>query len=307
MMTPLKPFVSVCVCTYKRPGLLARLLESLAEQSYGQANFEIVIADNDATASAQQVVEDFAQQHPKLPIRYEVEAQQGISFARNCTVNMARGEWLALIDDDEFAVPQWLSALVSTQQKYGADAVMGPVLPIYPKQTARWVIQSRFFERPHFKTGTSLPWRETRAGNALVKANWAKQRKPIAFDISLAKSGGEDTDFFRWIEERGARFVWCDTAAVSEEVPLHRQTLRFMLERSFRSSVTYWRTLYPQHSCAWRYREAAWGACGGVGMVILGVLKLPLGLGHAAPIWSKGMKAFGRVAALSRVQLVGYK
>lgn len=305
-LTP-TPLVSVCVCTYKRPHLLAKLLESLLAQTLAHAEFEVVIADNDSAASAQAVVEQFTAAHPALSIRYEIEPQQGISFARNRTVAMARGEWLAFIDDDEHAVPQWLTELLTCQREYQADAVMGPVLPIYPVGSARWVVQSGFFERTRFETGTRLPWRETRAGNALVHSKWAKQRQPHAFDERLAWMGGEDTDFFKWVEDAGGQFVWCDSAPVAEEVPLQRQTLGFMLERSFRSSVTYWRALYPQHSLVWRYREAAWGLVGGLGMFILGTLNLLRGRGYAAPVWSKGMKAFGRVAALSRVKLVGYK
>lgn len=305
-LTP-TPLVSVCVCTYKRPHLLAKLLESLLAQTLAHAEFEVVIADNDSAASAQAVVDQFTTAHPALRIRYEIEPQQGISFARNRTVAMARGAWLAFIDDDEHAVPQWLTELLACQREYQADAVMGPVLPIFPTGSAHWAVQSGFFERPRFESGTRLPWRETRTSNALVGAHWASQRQPYSFSPELAWSGGEDTDFFKWMDAAGGRFVWCDTAPVAEEVPLQRQTLGFILERSFRSSVTYWRALYPQHSLLWRYREAAWGLVGGVGMLVLGLLHLLRGRGYAVPVWSKSMKAFGRIAALSRVKLVGYK
>lgn len=307
MTTPTPPFVSICACTYKRSDLLLKLLTSLAQQNYPRSQFEILIADNDAAGSAQHVVGQFMTQYEDLRVRYEIEPEQGISFARNRTVRMAQGELLAFIDDDEHAVPHWLSDLVACQQQYNADAVMGPVLPIYPAATARWVVQSRFFERPRFETGTPLAWNETRAGNALVKASWAKQRSPHAFDPRLARIGGEDTDFFKWIERCGGKFFWCNSATVAEEVPLSRQSVGFILERSFRSSVTYWRAIYPQHSFAMRYREAGWGAVGGVSMLLLGLIRLPLGLGHATPVWAKAMKAFGRVAALSKIELVGYK
>ena len=46
--------ISVCVCTYKRPEYLKRLLMSLTEQVIADDFlFEVVVVDNDLQASAQ--------------------------------------------------------------------------------------------------------------------------------------------------------------------------------------------------------------------------------------------------------------
>nr|WP_315473677.1 glycosyltransferase family 2 protein [uncultured Rhodoferax sp.] len=301
------PYISVCICTYMRQELLNTLLESLVKQTIPLSDYEILIADNDAAGSASQVVQQFSIQHPSLQIRYEIEPNQGISFARNRTVRMARGKLLAFIDDDELACPTWLADLETQLQLSSADAVFGPVTPIYPQGTSHWLIQSRFFERPRFSTGIQIPWNETRTSNALVQAAWAKQREPDAFDTQLAYSGGEDTDFFRWIESRGGRFFWCDSAYVSEVVPASRQTLSFILERSFRHSVTYWRKANSQRKIFWKYLEATKGLFGGMLFMLFGFATLPFGLGRAARLWATSSKAFGRVAALSDIELVGYK
>ncbi|MBW1671865.1 MAG: glycosyltransferase family 2 protein, partial [Deltaproteobacteria bacterium] len=106
------PLVSVCIITYNRPEQLQILLESLAEQTmHKQHMVEIIVVDNDANRTAQFVVNDFIARYPHLAVIYEIESMQGIPLARNHSVRLARGQFVAFIDDDEKAEPLWLEAL----------------------------------------------------------------------------------------------------------------------------------------------------------------------------------------------------
>ena len=301
------PEVSVCVCTYKRPELLLQLLESLARQTFPLASFEVIVVDNDKSASASQAIMQTAQRYPALAVRYEIEPTQGIAYARNKTVALAAGRLLAFIDDDEWAVSHWLSDLVESMAKLEVDAVLGPVIPQYPARTPGWVIRSRFFERPRFATGTFIGSETCRTGNALVKASWVKSRQPLPFDERLAQSGGEDSDLFKWLEEQGGKFIWCDTAVVHEEVPLTRQTLSFMLKRGLRVSTTYWQNVNRSRSKTRAVAEAVLGAGIGIGFAVLGLCIFPAGLHRTVRSWVISAKGFGRVIALADTQLVGYR
>lgn len=301
------PKVSVCICTYKRPALLLHLLESLAKQTFPLARFEVIVVDNDKSASARQAIMEIAQRYPALAVRYEIEPTQGIAYARNKTVALAAGELLAFIDDDEWAVCHWLSDLVECMTKLEVDAVLGPVIPQYPAGTRSWVVKSRFFERPRFATGTFIESDTCRTGNALVKERWVKSRQPAPFDERLAQSGGEDHDFFKWFEGQGGKFIWCDTAEVSEEVPLVRQTLGYMLERGLRVSTTYWQNINQNRSKPRAFAEAILGVGIGIGFAVLGLCFLPAGFHRTARSWVISAKGFGRVTALAETKLVGYR
>ena len=75
--------ISVCLCTYRRPRLLQRLLEELGSQdTNGLFMYSIVVADNDHLQSAKAVVCDFAA-GSGIPITYCVEPRQNIALARN--------------------------------------------------------------------------------------------------------------------------------------------------------------------------------------------------------------------------------
>ncbi len=146
------PRVSVCVCTYKRPRLLALLLDSLAGQSF-PGPFQVIVVDNDAAGSAAQTVEATKECHPKLNIRYAIESQKGISFARNTAASLSAGDFLAWIDDDETAAKDWLMSLWMARSKSDTDGVFGPVIPVFAKNSPSWTGRSGMFDRLRHPTG----------------------------------------------------------------------------------------------------------------------------------------------------------
>src|SRR2546426_506134 len=106
--------ISVCICTYKRPQLLKRLLEELAKQDpAGKFTYSIMVADNDHTQSAKPLVSEFAAISP-VPIKYCVEPEQNIARVRNKAIAGADGDFIAFIDDDEFPTRGWLHSLFET-------------------------------------------------------------------------------------------------------------------------------------------------------------------------------------------------
>lgn len=306
MTTRNSPHVSVCVCTYQRPKLLVELLDSLASQTFPLDKFEVIVVDNDESASAKYVIDEAMGRYPALRILYDIEPIQGISYARNRTVKMASGELLAFIDDDEVASENWLLALIQTLDSCHADVVLGPVIPVYPDETRGWVKESHFFERHRYKTGVRIGSDVGGAGNLLIKTAILKFRYPRPFSEALARSGGEDHELMKWLEGQGAKFIWCDEAEAHEVVPFSRQTLAYVLERSFRSSVTYWRYEYRNRLGLGVLIESVKGLIGGIGFLFIGCFMLPFGLGKTVRMWNKGLNGFGRVAALTDIPLVGY-
>lgn len=305
-MVELENFISICVCTYKRPQLLSELLESIAIQKTGNFRFEVIIVDNDKTGSANAVVQSFIKNRPEVKIRYEIEPSQGISFARNKTVSIASGGLLAFIDDDEVASPTWLFDLMECMEATQADAVFGPVLPVFPENSKKWVIDSGLFDRPRYNDKSIIFYGDARTGNALIRSEWCKKRSPACFDPELAFSGGEDNDFFKWVGLSGGRFFWADKATVAEIVPLERQCLSFVLERRFRSAVTYWRSANLHRPLIFVLSNALVGLSLGLFLLVLGVLVIPFGFSLTARFLAKATNLLGRLGAVANIKHVGY-
>jgi len=209
--------------------LIQRLLKELAAQNtLGLFTFSVVVADNDQQRSAEAVVTEFAAAS-KVSVKYCVEPRQSIALARNKAVENATGDFVAFIDDDEFPAADWLLSLFKTCQEYKVDGVLGPVRRHFDERPPSWIEKSRFYERPEYKTGFVLTWRQGRSGNLFVN----REMFPVgtqAFDPQFRT--GEDQDFLRRMMDSGRVFVWCNEAVVYEVVPPVRWKRTFLLKRA---------------------------------------------------------------------------
>src|SRR5271157_640873 len=224
-MSEQKKNISVCICTYKRPRCLKRLLDELRYQDTGGCfTYSIMVVDNDYLRSAERVVLDFAAASP-IHIKYCREPQQNIALARNKAIENADGEFIAFIDDDEFPTKGWLLTLFNALKEYDVDGVLGPVKPHFDHEPPRWVAEGKFYDRPSYSTGFVIDWRKGRTGNVLLRKG-ILVLGPQLFRPEFRT--GEDQDFFRRLIEKGHVFIWCNEAVVYEVVPPTRWDRTFM-------------------------------------------------------------------------------
>ena len=230
--------ICVCICTYKRPQMLASLLRSLPRLLTGNCiRLSVVVADNDHEESAKPTVSAF-QSSSDVPVTYIVEPVRNIALARNKAVANADGDFLAFIDDDEVPGDEWLIRLYDTLIACRADGVLGPVVPRFESPPPRWVTRGRLFERRAFPTGTGLAApRDMRTGNVLLSASLFRGRAQ-PFDPYFGLTGGEDTDFFARALRDGRVFVWCNEAPVFETVPPSRTKRAYLLKRALLRGAT---------------------------------------------------------------------
>ena len=221
--------VSVCICTYKRPVLLKRLLEELGGQERSERfTFSVVVVDNDRSESARRVVEDFTNAWP-IQVAYCVEPRQNIALARNKAVENATGDFVAFIDDDEFPIKRWLLTLFEACLQYNVDGVLGPVMPHFDQKPPQWVVKGKFYERQTYPTGFVIDWRKGRTGNVLLRKHIF-----VGFDQPFRPEfrNGEDQEFFHRVIDKGYVFIWCNEALAYEVVPPIRWKRTFMLRRA---------------------------------------------------------------------------
>jgi succinoglycan biosynthesis protein ExoM len=241
--------VAVCVCTFKRPELLKRLLEELRSQkTEGLFDYSIVVADNDSGESAKKTVMDFAADS-KIPTTYCLEPTPNIALARNKVLSQASGDYLAFIDDDEFPGDDWLLTMLKTCKAYNVAGVLGPVKPHFDVQPPKWLTKAGFYDRAAHETGFVLGWQEARTGNVLIKRQIIDGVQPV-FNADFGM-GGEDQDFFRRMMEKGNVFIWCNEAPAYETVPPHRWKIGFLIKRALLRGKTTFR--HPKN----RFRNMA--------------------------------------------------
>ena len=121
--------VSVLICTYNRARLLEQTLAALsAAASPPDCEVDVVVIDNNSTDETRSVIARAAQ-HSRWPIRSALERSQGKSFALNRGLTLARGDVLALTDDDVLPADDWLVRMVDRFRTPDIVFVFGKVLP----------------------------------------------------------------------------------------------------------------------------------------------------------------------------------
>jgi GT2 family glycosyltransferase len=85
---------------------------------------ELICVDNNSTDDTRRVVETLARGSP-VPLRYLFEARQGSSNARNTGFRHARGEIIAVTDDDCMVGQTWLSDLWNEFQQRPSLGLLG--------------------------------------------------------------------------------------------------------------------------------------------------------------------------------------
>jgi len=226
----MKDHISICICTYHRDQMLERLLRKLAlQETQGLFDFSVVVVDNDASGPARKTVIRLKDEL-NLNITYGIEPVQTISAARNHTLRLAKGNYIGIIDDDEFPPSHWLITMYRAIKTFDVDGALGPVRPFFEKEPPSWLIKSQFCERPVHRTGTLLTWDDTRTGNVLLKRNVFDEHQ-LCFDLKY-KTSGSDKEFFREAMQLGYRFVAVEEAPVYEIVPPERQTKSYYLRRA---------------------------------------------------------------------------
>jgi glycosyltransferase involved in cell wall biosynthesis len=209
--------------------LLKRLLNELSRQeTEGLFTFSVVVADNDEAESAKPAIEEF-RVTSLLPLQYYVEPRRGINQARNTTIAHAEGDYLAIIDDDEFPATNWLLLLFKACEKYNVDGVLGPVKRHFDEEPPVWLKRSRIYERTVNSTGMRVDWQESRTGNVLLRRDVTQgEEAPFCEDLV---SGG-DTEFFKRKIAEGKFFIWCAEAEVFEVVPPARWKRTYLTRKA---------------------------------------------------------------------------
>ncbi|MBI1344185.1 MAG: glycosyltransferase [Terrimonas sp.] len=126
--------ISVVICTYNRSAYIEDALESLTSQTLARDQYEILIIDNMSTDATAGICQSFIDRHPGFDIRYYLEPNRGLSYARNRGISESTSPIICYMDDDAEAVPHYLSSLVEFFSAHPeAVGAGGRVVPKYPR------------------------------------------------------------------------------------------------------------------------------------------------------------------------------
>jgi glycosyltransferase involved in cell wall biosynthesis len=123
---------SIVIPLYNKAPYISGTLDSVLAQSF--SDFEVIVVDDGSTDGGAELVGFIADPRVRL-VR---QANAGVSAARNHGIALARGEWVAFLDADDWHHPAYLATLLWAQARCPeADTVATDYLPV-PDTLAMW-------------------------------------------------------------------------------------------------------------------------------------------------------------------------
>lgn len=233
-----KSLLSIVISTYNRAHMLDQALKSLAEQT-AQGQFEIVVVDNNSTDETAVVVQKWIDNSCMRLVRV-LEPKQGLSYARNCGIAHAHGEFIAFIDDDVRVTPQWVESVIEILLRMpDIDCLTGPVDPLWESGVAPdWLNNEllcsigvgNYGDNPKILKGKEYP----------IGANMIFRRSTFSrigqFDPRLGRIGinllsCEEVEFIDRLRRKGGKIFYHPAVRVKHFVQAARTTKQYVLSR----------------------------------------------------------------------------
>jgi hypothetical protein len=124
------PSVSIVVATYNRPEWLRLSIDSVLAQDY--PDLELLVMDDGSTKETAELLAEYGRRHPPERFRYSRHENMGQARTLNRGYEMARGELLGYLPDDDLMAPGAVSRLVDALRDpevvcaYGGWRIMEP-------------------------------------------------------------------------------------------------------------------------------------------------------------------------------------
>ena len=196
--------LSIVICTYNRSSFLREGLEAIVQQrlAFLDVPIELIVLDNNSSDDTSFVVEEFQNEFSSISLVYYLEKQQGLSYSRNRAIQIAKGKFIAFLDDDAVVNKNWLTILLHAINNIDAHVFGGPIYPRFEIPCPAWIDSNYFIRKFKKKNGYLYGLSEIEGfagGNVCFKKDVFDQIG--YFDTSIGMIGntlglGEETDLF---------------------------------------------------------------------------------------------------------------
>lgn len=117
----MEPLISIIVPVYNAEKTLERCVDSVLQQSF--TSYEAILVDDGSEDNSGAICDRYAS--ADLRIRVVHQRNKGVSAARNAGIEMARGEYLAFLDSDDWIGPMHLKQYYESMIQNDCDVVIG--------------------------------------------------------------------------------------------------------------------------------------------------------------------------------------
>lgn len=112
-----RPLISVAMAVYNGEQYLVEAIDSILEQTF--INFELIIIDDGSTDNSLQILQYYQKRDAR--IRLIARENRNLATTLNDIIDLARGKWIARMDQDDIALPQRFERQLQWLEQTDAD------------------------------------------------------------------------------------------------------------------------------------------------------------------------------------------
>jgi len=193
---------SIIIPLYNKAPYVRKAIESVLSQTYQE--FEVIVVDDgstdDSLSNAQFIIHNLELQEPDKfkKIKIVQQENQGVSTTRNNGVKLAKYDYIAFLDADDWWEPTYLEEMKALIAKYpGAGMYSSSYYKIKESQkiVARIGVDSAFTDGiiNYFDTYRKTMWMPVWTGAVIIRKNYFLEEGGFRKNLKI----GEDFDL--WI------------------------------------------------------------------------------------------------------------
>lgn len=116
------PKISVIMSTYNRAATMDTAIESVLNQT--EKDFEFIIIDDGSTDNTSDIIQEYAKKDSRIKFLRN-EENKGLIYSLNRGLDVAKGEFIARMDDDDAMIPWRLERQLLSMELYPSITLMG--------------------------------------------------------------------------------------------------------------------------------------------------------------------------------------
>ena len=136
----MKPLISLIIPVYNVEKFLPKCMETVLTQTY--ENFEVILVDDGSTDGSRDLCDKYAKQDFRVVVFHKPNG--GLADARNYGVQHAKGDYISMIDSDDYITEDYLSYLYELMERHDADLARAGSIDVYDMETRVQIIQSPY-------------------------------------------------------------------------------------------------------------------------------------------------------------------
>jgi glucosyl-dolichyl phosphate glucuronosyltransferase len=233
-------FLSVIICTYNREEYIGKTLMHFNNQSANENLFEIVIVDNKSNDKTADICKEFINSNPNIDVKYYLEQNQGLSYARNTGIAKSKGDLIAFIDDDAFVNHNYIEEVIRFfKENQDINSIGGRIYPEYEKGEPAWMSKYLWPLVAALDNGDKV--KPFKGRKFPLGANMAFRaeifEKYDHFNVELGRRGtvleaGEEKDLFFRMRKNGEKIFYVPSVAVKHIIPEKRTHLDYIKKQA---------------------------------------------------------------------------